>query len=724
MSQEWINRRGRIYWYDQYALNEQQTAFARYDPERITAELLSTGADIVAVYAANQFGIAYYPSAIWPQHPGLRGRDYFGDLCTRLQAHGVKVLAYINWLDSKHADWNMVRPGQDPAQAQAESPLVSWADPARPNGRVQDVPGGAWQFPCPLSPKRQQVVEVAREVVTRYHPDAFHLDMFHDVDICVCERCRPFLEEICGTSQLTRVALEAHWVEYVNWRCEQAAEVIAGVSRVAREAGIIAAHNAGVPLRPVANGFSESWLPWLDVFVSEAFDAFLCRGTDLNTTSILLRLLRGIGKPPWILRTSTQIHYAHWPISTAQWQLYAAACKANGGKVFGPCGVGAYPDTTSSQGMLQRVKQAFDFYMQDADLDEGAEPAARIALVFSWATRKYHDEHGAAGTVDWWEEFAGWARLLIEEHLPFEVVVAENLAGAAELAKYELVILPDTMYLGAACVTALREYVSRGGRLLATAESSLGDESGGRHADFALGDVLGIVHRGTARGPFAIERPLEPAPAAGLWQQVEALGAAETHAQVVSCGQVLARVVRVDPAGPVAGGKEPVPLEPTPWPAAISHTLGAGSSVYVAFGLGRFYELHGDEHIGTWMAELVTGLLSARQVTLHAPRTVEVTLWRQEAQKRTIVHLANRTVPWTLPTDNRQITQIIPVADVRLSMECPGPPGLSALFEPPAPHPQVTCRGAEIAWQLQGSQLQVTLARLEAYAAIVIAWTP
>ena len=35
----WLNQRQRIYWYDQYALNDQETAFANYDPDRIAAML-------------------------------------------------------------------------------------------------------------------------------------------------------------------------------------------------------------------------------------------------------------------------------------------------------------------------------------------------------------------------------------------------------------------------------------------------------------------------------------------------------------------------------------------------------------------------------------------------------------------------------------------------------------------------------------------------------------
>jgi hypothetical protein len=701
MPNEWFNKRSRIYWYDQYALNEQQTAFAKYDPERIVDELVSTGADILAVYAANQFGIAYYPSHILPHHPGLKGRDYFGEISSRLRARGVRVIAYTNWLNSTHADWNLVPVGRNQDECTRddllahERPLVSWADPSAPNGRVQNLAGGAWEFPCPLSPRAGQMVEVAREIVTRYHPDGYHMDMFHGVPICLCERCRKALEPILGTQDITPELLTAHWADYVAWRTAVSADVIAGVSAVLREHSIIAAHNAGVPLLPVSYGFSEAWLPSLDVFVSEAFDAFLAHPTDLNTTSIIVRLQHAIGKPAWILRTSGQIHYAHWPISEAQWRIYASACKANGCKAFGPCGIGAYPDTTSSVQMLSRVKQAFDFYMEDADLDEGAQSIAKIALAFSWATRAHFDEHPASGTVDWAEEFVGWARLLIEEHLPYDIVIAETMA-ASELGKYDLVILPDLANLSAAACTALKDYIGQGGRILATGSTSLRDEQGNVRPEFALAQVLGLAGRGSVKGPFAVQRPIEPAPAWGTLQHVQ------------SSGHVASYAVRMDPAGSVGGVKDPLPMEVSEWPVLMDHSCARGRAAYVAFDIGRYYELHGDEHIGAWMAEIVDGLLPSRQIVVRAPRTVEVTLWRQESPQRLIVHLANRTVPWTLPTDTRQPTEIIPLRDLQLILQCPWP------------NPQVTCRGAQVSSRTERDHLTLSLAELDVYAAILV----
>ncbi len=209
----WLKNRQKIYWYDQYALNDQETAFSNYDPDRIAAEMAGTGADIVAVYAANQFSVAYYPSKIWPMHPNLKGRDYFGEVSSRLRSQGQKVIAYINWLESRHPEWYTVPLGGRPEK---EFPLASWAQPDNPDWRVQQVPGGSWRYACINSPRRAQVIAVAREIIENYHPDGFHLDMFFNPGVCMCDHCRPVLERICGTKEITQEAVNAHWREFID----------------------------------------------------------------------------------------------------------------------------------------------------------------------------------------------------------------------------------------------------------------------------------------------------------------------------------------------------------------------------------------------------------------------------------------------------------------------------------------------------------------------------
>jgi hypothetical protein len=173
-------------------------------------------------------------------------------------------------------------------------------------------------------------------------------------------------------------------------------------------------------------------------------------------------------------------------------------------------------------------------------------------------------------------------------------------------------------------------------------------------------------------------------------------------------GEVVVRHITVDPAGSVAGTKDPQPLAPSEWPVATTNVFGSGRSVYIAFDIGRYFELHGDAHIGRLMTEFVRSLLPSPQITVRAPRTVEVTVWRQEALNRTIIHLANRSVAWTLPTDARQISEVLPVHDLEVSLDMLGS------------NVSVTGRGIEVELLSQGERVILRVPKLGVYGAIVI----
>ena len=677
---DWSNNRQRIYWYDQYALNDQASAFANYDPDRIAAELAATGADIVAVYAANQFSVAYYPSKIWPMHPNLKGRDYFGEVSSRLQAQGQKVIAYINWLESRHPEWYVVPLGGKP---EAEFPLATWAQPDNPDWRVQKVPGGSWRFACINSPRRAQVVAVACEIIERYHPDGFHLDMCFNSGVCVCDYCRPTLEEICGTKDITQEAINANWREFIDWRNECSASLIGEVSAVLREHGVFAAHNGQNPLwlSPLY-GFDKNLLPHLDLYVSEIF-------YDLHASDLTMRWHRAIGKPSCELLTSTSPYHGHLSVPFTAWQVAVASAKANGCNIFGPCGVGAYPDTTSSKKLRETIRKGLDFFMEDADLHAHATQDAKVALVFSWATRKYF----RGGRMDWSQELDGWSRVLIEEHIPFEVVIAEDVTTAKDLARYDLVILPNTAFVSDAFCEAIDAYARERGHVLATGEVSLGDVHGFDRNDFALGKLFGITRKGAVEGHFAMEGPVEPESATGVFQRV------------VASGEVLARYIATDPDGAVAGGPDPFPVEVTEWPVATTRGVESGKVLYVAFGLGRYYASSTLVHARDRMVQYIDHLMPDRQVVVKAPRCLEVTVWRQTAPERMIIHLANRTA---LAHDMPRIHEIVPLRDIVIE------------FESPHPSAHVTCRGAEINAEVNANNVRVHIDKLDVYAAVVI----
>jgi hypothetical protein len=690
----WYRTRSTIYWLDQYALNEQPGAFTRYDPDRIVEDVLSTGADIVAVYATNQFGIAYYPSRFLPLHPGLRGRDYVGELLDRFRAAGRRVVLYANWLDSKHPEWQFV-PATGPAPV-TDYPAATWASSRDPGGVARALTDGQWLLPCVFSPHRQLVLDVIDEFVVRYRPDGAHLDMVMFHDVCVCEYCRPDVERICGTAAIDSATLESYWAALVARQSDGIASLMADFAAICRRNGAISVPNSfAPPIEPAVRGNGRSWLASLDAVVSECFDAFLAPHTDLNTPSMLARWHEAVGKPSWILRTGHPMYYAHWPITRAQWEMAAAACIANNVHVFGPCGIGSRSDTTSAPSLLDHSRHGMAFFAADRDLAESSVSDARVAIGWSWATR----EAACAGddSTRWVAELVGWGRLLIEEHIPFDLVIIDD-ATPDDLSRYGLVILPGLNPMGARACRTVTAYVERGGAILVDGPTSFDDPSPDsmRQGEFGLSRVLGIRQICDVHGPFAVDVDGDLAPMAGVFHQVETRDAAFVPR------------IEVDTGTTVNHEMDPSPSGASEWPACCTHRHGLGRSAYISFDAGAQFEQYDTWHLRRWLRARLDDVLPHQPVRVTAPRTVETTVRRDARRGRVVVHLANRTVAWSLPTHRRQPDEIVSVSGVRVEIDQP--------FSDPV----VSVRRASADVVCDGTTVSVTIHRLDAYAAVVI----
>jgi hypothetical protein len=78
-------------------------------------------------------------------------------------------------------------------------------------------------------------------------------------------------------------------------------------------------------------------------------------------------------------------------------------------------------------------------------------------------------------------------------------VHADNIDRDAN--KVSLLVLPNLASMSNSQVESVQRFVSEGGSLVATDETSLYDEYGDRRPDFALGDVFGAKYTGKRDGP-------------------------------------------------------------------------------------------------------------------------------------------------------------------------------------------------------------------------------
>lgn len=698
---KWYEKTGTVYWYDQYALNEAETAFSKYDPDRIVTELLELNADIYTIYAANQCNIAYYPSKFIPKHPNLGDHDYVEEIVPRLRRKGKKVVLYANWLDTKHPEWNIVPLTEDDTveNVQKDYPLVSWADPSKEEWKVRKLPAGEWFNPCVNSPKRELMKNIIRELTERYEFDGFHLDMFFHTCVCVCSYCKPFLKKIFGKEDIRWKDVRKKWYDYIKWRFERSSSYIEEVTAILKSHNrdIVSLHNAMSPLViPASSGLSEEWLPHLDVYLSECFDIFECRYADMNSVSLQVKFHRAVRKPSWILLTSTPLRFGHSPVSKAKFLMYASAAKTNGCQVFGPCGVGARQDTTTDRRLLDISKDAISFWNKDLDNFNDLESAAEVAVVYSFSTRAYYES--GVNPARYAGEFNGWCRLLIERHIPFNIEIAELLDDATA-QKYKVLILPNTACADFTFENIIKKFVAKGGKIIATAQTSLYNNRGEKKKDFGLSDVLGISYmKSYESNYFYVEDKVAPIICGGDVQCVK------TEARI------LARLVKADPSGSPSGFIDPLPLNLTDLPLCTKMTYNKGKAYYIAWEPCKFYMDHGYWQTAEWISELLEDVVGNPVFSTNAPRTVELMVWKDEEKNRLVAKFSNRTVPQAIPTRHTRsdIGEIIPVHNIALVLRANSKK--IKVFSP-----QTKVRVTR-----KGEYAKVTLEKLDAYASVVI----
>ena len=668
-----------IYWYDQYCENYYTDGFKAYQIDAVMRDLDLADADVYAIYATNQWGIAYYNSAVLPHYPPLQGRDYFGEVTEALKRRGKKVVAYVNWLDSRHPEWRWQKLAGDGAWTPATTTGGDAATgglqelpeyEAQGKGIVYKVGFGEWFCHCINSPRRDEIRQVAAEITGTYDVDALHLDMFFNPGICGCPSCRRDLAQIIGSDRITYEAVRDRWPEYLSWRHEVSASLIAELSSIAHAQGMAFMPNAWCPLyTDPLMAVSPAWWQHIDYYVTEAWLRLNSAYADIDSTTLVCKWLRALGVPGVLLVTGQHNPLWHTPLAPVELKAHAAVAKGNGRPIFGPCGVGAHPSTRTSEVGLRSTRQALDFYTGDAAAVCDREPVRHVGVVWSEDTRNFYEP--GEGTSRYRFEFLGYCRSLLEGHRVFDLLLPENLLAASNLAGYELIILPNTACMSETLAELVRQYVNDGGRVLCTWDTSLCDPFGRQRPDFLLADVLGVHYAGKyPSSAFFAEHADEP---------IVVLG--EAVCVTPSTADVLERLVAADPDY-CDSGPDLIPGTAMDYPILTKNHYGLGSTWYVAGSVG--YTAFTTGYYRT--TELLAGFINRTGIPewmrVDAPPTVDVSVER-DGDGFLYIHLANKTAPSCRPARDiiRSIDQLVPVADIRLSFpsqgtaECVSPAG-------------------------------------------------
>jgi hypothetical protein len=269
----------------------------------------------------------------------------------------------------------------------------------------------------------------------------------------------------------------------------------------------------------------------------------------------------------------------------------------------------------------------------------GHEPVLQVGLYFSARTR---DWYGREDPQRYFHSFVGAHRILIESHIPVAFLFDENVS-LERLKQFPLIFLPNVAILSASEQDLLRAYVSQGGRLLATLDTSRFDDHGNERENFALSELFGVSF--AKKTDFRTNYFRMPVGFASQgfrpdWD-VLVTGPGNILAQERGTGTGELKLAFHDRGPHTEIGHAP---NNSPWksvgPGLIRNQFGKGEVVYIPFSAEAAYlgEYPLPEH-RLFIRNVVRSLLPQAPVTIAAPLNVESIIRRDASRNRYIVHL-------------------------------------------------------------------------------------
>ncbi|MGD0733473.1 MAG: alpha-L-fucosidase [Terracidiphilus sp.] len=619
-----------------------------FDAAVYVKTIAGAGFQSLMQYSNSHAGLCLWRTKLGQMHKGMRGRDYFGEVMEQCRIQGIHRVAYYSlvyddWAYETHPDWRILpEGGYDPD-------LYS---------RMGTV--------CINSPYREHALACLRELVGNYDFSAIFPDMTFWPTVCYCPHCtaRFWKEEKAEPPRIV------DWTD-PTWRAFQKAR-----ERWMREFALDVTQ-AIKQTRPilVAHQFSTIFDPWqfgVSLEQNEASD--FCSGDfygGATEYSLVCKAYDGLTRTrPFEFMTSRTVGLGDFETTNPFGQLLLESLIPTAHS--GAC---LFIDAIKPNGRLN--SQAYEYLSQvnfQHDAYEqylGGDLQADVAIYFDKASlydpsvnkvpaamaAPIHTQGGPhlglpapqvpEMKLPHREALIGAARILRESHIPFGVVTNATLD---QLSRYRAVIVPNVLEMTPEQAERFRDFVRSGGVLYASGPSSL--QIVDRPAPgFLLEDVLSVRYVGSLGKSITYLAPNDKEVARLIWPQEHAsFPGSMVKAESQAGAKVLATVTLplVDPDEGFAIGahfaqiwSNPPALAAGKDPAIVTNSFGKGKAIWVAAPIETL--------TGSAAGALVRHLLHVAlpgpyKFEANANPAVEITVYRQENNRRLLVSLLNMQV--------------------------------------------------------------------------------
>jgi hypothetical protein len=622
----------------------------RFDPQFWIDYFKRLHADAATLSAGGI--VAYYPTDVPLHHRSawLGDSDPFGTLVRGCRALDMNVVARIDphavrdEVRQAHPDWIAVAPDGQPRR--------HWANPE------------LW-VTCALGPYNFDFMDrVNREIVAKYAVDGVFANRWAPQGgDCYCVHCQENFRRATGR-ELPRASARSDPARraFVEWRIARLTELWkhwdASIRGVRAEARFIP---NGPPDMKTAAALADIQFadfqarrgltpPWANGRRAKEFRAVMGRKPVAGIFSVGL-------EEPYRWKDSVQ--------TEPEVQLWVADATANGMRPWATKFSGVLYDRR----WLPIVERIYDWHYRHERYLRNERSLARVALLHSEQTEVFH-----AGIADGdraADHMLGMYHALVEARIPFDLV-HEALLTPDRLDPYKVLVLADAAALSDAQCEAIRQYVRRGGSVVATFASSLYDEYGERRPDFGLADVFGVSFGG-------VDGPMH-----NSYLTLEADAGGRRHpilAGLDGTPRIINGVFRIE----VRGGSSPSPLTLIPpypdlpmedvyprvphtdTPGVYLRDLGKSRVVYFPWDIDRtFWDVLAVDHLTLLKNAVAWAANEPAPVEVAGPGVLDVTIFRQRAS--TTVHVVNLTNPMMMKGPLREVMPIGPLTvGVRLA---------------------------------------------------------
>ncbi len=628
----------------------------RFDPKFWLDYFQRTHSDAACLSAGGC--VAYYPTEIPLHHRSawLGDTDPFGELVAGCRKLGMVVIARTD-PHAVHQDVYDAHPDWIAVDAQGNK-RRHWSSP------------DMW-VTCALGPYNFEfMTQVHREIMSRYMVDGIFTNRWSGSGMCYCEHCQQNFKQYCNLElPRTQNPQDPAMRNYIVWQQKRLFELWslwdAEIRKINPNARYIPNCGGGaltsLDMKTIGERadilFSDQQgrrgvaVPWINGKRGKEF-----RST-MGTKSIGGIFSMGL-EETYRWKDSVQ--------SEAEVRVYVADGIANGLRPW----FSKFSGFLYDKRWLGVIEDIYNWHWRAEPYLRNEAPLARVAMVYSQQTAAFYGGEQAQQKVE--DHILGMYHALIEARIPFEMV-HDGLLDAGHIDQFKTLILPNIAALSDEQCRRIREYVSRGGSIVATFETSLYDEWGVRRKNFGLADLFGVEFLGQIEGPMKNSYLLlEKDPNTSKCHQI--LAGFEDAFRIIN------GIFRVDVKATEAFTNPPLTLIPsypdlpmekvyprtpkTDIPGVYLRQLGKSRIVYFPWDIDRsFWEIMNVEHGKLLRNAVEWATNEERPVTVTGPGVLDVTVWRQK--NSVTVHLVNLTNPMMMKGPFREL---IPVGQQKVRL--------------------------------------------------------